>query len=199
MKTIWRQTDFLSLSLSHETYETQGSKWPHEDSVRSSVLKIIVSLGWKKKVLDLEEWSLLGPCDPLIHLVPLGPSIKWIWANVRYRTQVSRFPRLTHLLEFCKRSGKAFANVQRMSLPLGHFGSAPASLIRQWCHFGMPADKSSENRPGGGGGGGAGGEGCVSCSVVSDSLRPCGLEPTRLLCPWNSPGENTGVGGQSRA
>ena len=25
-------------------------------------------------------------------------------------------------------------------------------------------------------------------------LRLHGLEPTRLLCPWNSPGKNTGVG-----
>ena len=32
------------------------------------------------------------------------------------------------------------------------------------------------------------------CSVVSDSLRPHGLYPTRLLCPWDSPGKNTGVG-----
>ena len=36
---------------------------------------------------------------------------------------------------------------------------------------------------------------CVlCCSVVSDSLRPPGLWPTRLLCPWESPGKNTGVG-----
>ena len=28
----------------------------------------------------------------------------------------------------------------------------------------------------------------VSCSVVSDSLRPYGPKPTRLLCPWDSPG-----------
>ena len=34
----------------------------------------------------------------------------------------------------------------------------------------------------------------VSCSVVSNSLRPHGLEPTRLLCPWDSPGKNAGVG-----
>ena len=27
-----------------------------------------------------------------------------------------------------------------------------------------------------------------------NSLRPYGLKPTRLLCPWNSPGKNTGVG-----
>ena len=32
-----------------------------------------------------------------------------------------------------------------------------------------------------------------SCSVVSDSLRPYGLWPTRLLRPWDSPGKNTGV------
>ena len=34
----------------------------------------------------------------------------------------------------------------------------------------------------------------VSHSVVSDSLGSHGLQPTRLLCPWNSPGKNTGVG-----
>ena len=33
-----------------------------------------------------------------------------------------------------------------------------------------------------------------SCSVVSDSLRPHGLQPTRLLGPWDYPGKNTGVG-----
>ena len=32
-----------------------------------------------------------------------------------------------------------------------------------------------------------------SCSVVSDSLRPHGLWPARLLCLWDSPGKNTGV------
>ena len=34
----------------------------------------------------------------------------------------------------------------------------------------------------------------VSSSVLSNSLQPHGLGPTRLLCPWNSPGKNTGVG-----
>ena len=33
-----------------------------------------------------------------------------------------------------------------------------------------------------------------SHSVVSNFLRPHGLYPARLLCPWNSPGKNTGVG-----
>ena len=34
----------------------------------------------------------------------------------------------------------------------------------------------------------------VSHSVMSDSLQPHGLQHTRLLCPWNSPGKNIGVG-----
>ena len=33
-----------------------------------------------------------------------------------------------------------------------------------------------------------------SCSVMSDSLGPHGLNTTRLLCSWNSSGKNTGVG-----
>ena len=34
---------------------------------------------------------------------------------------------------------------------------------------------------------------CVQL-VMSDSLWPPGLYPARLLCPWDSPGKNTGVG-----
>jgi len=34
----------------------------------------------------------------------------------------------------------------------------------------------------------------VCRSVLSNSLRPDGLQPTRLLCPWSSPGKNPGVG-----
>ena len=36
---------------------------------------------------------------------------------------------------------------------------------------------------------------CVCAfSVVSDSLQPSRLWPSRLLCPWNFPGKNTRVG-----
>ena len=34
----------------------------------------------------------------------------------------------------------------------------------------------------------------LSCSVVSDSVRPHRRQPTRLRRPWDSPGKNTGVG-----
>ena len=32
-----------------------------------------------------------------------------------------------------------------------------------------------------------------SRQVMSNCLRPHGLQPTRLLCPWDSPGKNAGV------
>ena len=35
---------------------------------------------------------------------------------------------------------------------------------------------------------------CSVTSVVSNILQPHGLQPTRLLCPWDFPGKNTGVG-----
>ena len=38
---------------------------------------------------------------------------------------------------------------------------------------------------------------CVSHSVVSNPLQPYGLEPARLLCPWDVPGKKTGMGTHS--
>ena len=35
---------------------------------------------------------------------------------------------------------------------------------------------------------------CESHSVMFNTFRPHGLKPARFLCPWNSPGKNTGVG-----
>ena len=35
---------------------------------------------------------------------------------------------------------------------------------------------------------------CISHSVVSNFLGHHGLQPAKLLCPWDSPGKNTGVG-----
>ena len=37
----------------------------------------------------------------------------------------------------------------------------------------------------------------LRCLVMSDSLGPHGLYPTRPLCPWDFPGKNTGVGKHS--
>ena len=34
---------------------------------------------------------------------------------------------------------------------------------------------------------------CWVASVVSNCLQPYGLQPASLLCPWDSPGKNTGM------
>ena len=34
----------------------------------------------------------------------------------------------------------------------------------------------------------------LSCQVVSNSLRPHGLWPASVVCSWDFPGKNTGVG-----
>ena len=34
----------------------------------------------------------------------------------------------------------------------------------------------------------------VSRSVMPNSLKPHGLQPSRLLCPWDFPGKDTGAG-----
>ena len=36
----------------------------------------------------------------------------------------------------------------------------------------------------------------AAAAVMSDSVRPHRWQPTRLPCPWDSPGKNTGVGCQ---
>ena len=40
-------------------------------------------------------------------------------------------------------------------------------------------------------------EGDITFINYADSSRPYGLQPARLLCLWDSPGKNTGVGSNS--
>ena len=35
---------------------------------------------------------------------------------------------------------------------------------------------------------------CAEPLLPSQTLRHCGLQPARPLCPWDSPGKNTAVG-----
>ena len=79
-----------------------------------------------------------------------------------------------------------FSHVQLCATPQMAAHQAPPSLgfSRQEHWSGLPFPSpmhESEKRKG-------------SRSVVSDSSRPHGLRPTRLLCPWDFPGKSTGVG-----
>ena len=79
-----------------------------------------------------------------------------------------------------------FSRVRLYATPYTAAHQAPPSLgfSRQehWSGFPFPSPMhENEKRKG-------------NRSVVSDSLRPHGLQPTRLLHPWDSPGKNAGVG-----
>ena len=78
----------------------------------------------------------------------------------------------------------------RLSLSLcdpidgSQLGSTIPGILRQkhrsWLPFPSPMQKSEKWK--------------WSHSVVSDSSRPHGLQPTRLLRPWDFPDKSTGVG-----
>ena len=72
--------------------------------------------------------------------------------------------------------GPRKTDLSRAATPQGLCGSYP---WRWECFLALMRKSESE---------------CVSRSVLSDSLRPHGLQPSRLLCLRNSPGKSTGVG-----
>ena len=79
-----------------------------------------------------------------------------------------------------------FSRVQLCATPQKAAHQAPPSLglSRQehWCGLPFPSSKHESEKW----------KGCHS--VVSDSSWPHGLQPTRLLHPWDFPGKSTGVG-----
>ena len=119
---------------------------------------------------------------PQSHLLPgLLPRV------VPYSLPFSIFPTLTNLycvlpLPLLSR----FSRVQLCATPETAVHQVPLSLgfSRQehWCGLPFPSPMyESEMWK-------------SSHPVVSDSLWPRGLQPTRLLHPWDFPGKSTGVG-----
>ena len=81
-----------------------------------------------------------------------------------------------------------FSRVQLCATPQTAAHQAPPSLgfSRQGHWSGLPFPSPMHERE----------KGKRSRSVVSNSQRPHGLQPTRLLHPWDFPGKSTGVGCQ---
>ena len=60
---------------------------------------------------------------------------------------------------------------------------AVCQVLKDHCTFSMMSPNTSTSLP----------TKTRACSVTSNSVQPYRLSPTRLLCPWDSLGKNTGV------
>ena len=148
--------------------------------------------------LSSSKWLVLLICCP--HSVTLH-SVTYCCCSVTYSCLTLQrhglltpgFPVLHTLLEFAQ------THVQTLLLLLSHFSrvrlcatpqtaahQAPPSLgfSRQEHWSGLPFPSPMHESE----------KWKWSRSVASDSLRPHGLQPSRLLHPWDSPGKSTGVG-----
>ena len=130
--------------------------------------------------LNIFEWP------GLVTFVRLSPYDK-IWFNhfyiwTQWVCHIGRNMTLCHLIMLLSR----FSRVRLCATPEMAAHQAPLSLgfSRQehWSGWSFPSPVHESEKW------------KWSCSVVSDPQRPHGLQPTRLLCPWDFPGKNTGVG-----
>ena len=60
---------------------------------------------------------------------------------------------------------------------------AVCQVLKDHCTFSMMSPNTSTSLP----------TKTRACSVMSNSVQPYRLSPTRLLCPWDSLGKNTGA------
>ena len=146
-----------------------------------------------------EVWSLKLPCFPSTHQMvgdELGLSGAWSEATepMWWFQVFAWIPELTLLVRWMgpvAGQGRLlllshFSHVRLCAIPQTAAHQAPPSLgfskQEHWSGlpFPSPMHESEKSKS--------------SHSVVFDSSRPHGLQPTRLLRPWDFPGKSTGVG-----
>ena len=77
--------------------------------------------------------------------------------------------------KICRRNGKIFVTLEKQTFHQKYDPIKAKKKLLMWTSFVLQKVRS------------------VSCSVVFNSLQTHGLQPARLLCPWDFPGRNTGV------
>ena len=118
-------------------------------------------------------------------MVVIFPSSSW-WIVERSIETVFRFKNNIYCGMLCYAMLSHFSRVRLCVTPEMAAHQAPPSLgfSRQEHWSGLPFPSPMQESE----------KWKWSCSVMSDSLRPHGLQPTRLLHPWDFPGKCTGVG-----
>ena len=133
---------------------------------------------------SLLPWTIVmvsSSLQPTLNYLPLLPEQSLVWPTLIYDyIPFCLLLKFIHLL-FLHPSSMWQYLVTHL-LPLFGWEMLEAQVASLSCHLvslpdTAPTVKWSDSR-----------------SVLSNSLRSHGLKPARLLCPWNSPGKNTGVG-----
>ena len=131
----------------------------------------------------MDSWYLVLSCPPdMYSLVSSERDCQFLTEkNYSMSSYLSSNPDLLLLLLLSR-----FSRVQLSATPKTAAYQAPLSLgfSRQEHWSGLPLPSPMQENE----------KWKWSRSVVSDSLRPHGLQPTRLLHPWDFPGKSTGVG-----
>ena len=123
--------------------------------------------------------KVLGQNSKLFKLTTFDPFHYWT-NNTHTHTHTHRYIDILMLLLSC------FSRVRLCVTPKTAAHQAPPSLgfSRKEHWSGLPFPSPMHKRE----------KWKWSRSVVSDSSQPHGLQPTRPLHPWDSPGKSTGVG-----
>ena len=111
----------------------------------------------------------LSPPWPFACMCPLPPPLYWFCPSLHFSSRVGcPFP---HFFFLIVRLGLPFFVGHRRKVTFSSHQIKDACILSTWGWW------------------------WFSRSVVSDSLWPHGLQPSRLLCPWDFPAKSTGVGG----
>ena len=135
---------------------------------------------------SISKYTFLPPQQSGYYLVPIGPANTSPILKVKadnYLTFIIKFCIIVHI---CYAVLSHFSRVQLCVTPWTAAHQAPLSLgfSRQEHWSGLPFPSPMQESE----------KWKWSHSVVSDRQRPHGLQPTRLLRPWDFPGRSTGVG-----
>ena len=124
----------------------------------------------------------------LLRLVPPVPPCHNSWAHMSHQKKPCMIQRRTHMPQLRLLLLPPLCRVSRVWLCDPIDSSPPGSPVlgfsRQEAWSGLPFPSPMHESE----------KWKWSRSVVSDSLWPHGLQPTRLLHPWDFPGKSTGVG-----
>ena len=160
-----------------------GPKWKQSASVGERINKLVVFIQRIIKEQVIQSFNSMNEPQKMLCKTSLTRRVPAVGLHLYDLLQQSELMRSEKKLTHSERDRKGACSVGN----LGCWWKQPALLGRARLRAFISSFRTL----------------CVSASarlspsVASNSLQPHGLWPSKLLCPWDSPGNNTGVGSLS--